>query len=240
MKNTVLFLSGLAFCALFGVQNAGADENEMETGIKVIGLCEKEVEPDRVAVVFRLEETRNTVEESTERANKRYNKLVKEITGLQLKNAVLQTTQYSTSPRYVWENKKRRLKGYETSIALRVETSELKKAGAIIQAGSKSAQENIQGPYPFVSKALRDKIHMQCIAIAGEDANQKANAVAKSLKIKLGKAFKAVEMISTQGAPPMPYMTMAKSAGMEASAPADIKFGKENFTLRLEVSFYAD
>lgn len=233
MKNLLISFVILGACVAF----AGEDENKQ--GIRVVGECEREIKPDRVFLNFGIEVLKDTVKDSTELANKRYNELLAAIKKMGLKDAQFATSEYSSSPYRVWENKRQVLKGYQTRIALRVETSELDRAGEILQSASKFQQESIQGPNPFVSKARYRAVYRECLEEASADANQKAALLAKALKIKLGKVFDVVEAPQEQSGPrPAPYMAMSKSVG--GAEAAQIEFGKETVKLTLAVSYYAD
>ncbi|MEX1099264.1 MAG: SIMPL domain-containing protein [Bacteriovoracaceae bacterium] len=206
-------------------------------GVSVTGECKRKVAPDRVAVNFTLEELRDSVEESTERANKRYNQLLKELKKMKLKDSEFSTSEYSTFPHRVYENKKRILKGYKTRIGLKAQTSEMEKAGEILQAGGNLGQEFIQGPNPFVSDAEHKKYYHECLKEASENASAKARLLAKSLNVKLGKAFKVEESGSRKiSQPPRPYMSMAKTRGGGGEA-AQVEYGKEEINVSLQVEF---
>lgn len=230
---------GAFLSAILMVLPAAGLADEKKHGIRVTGECERLVDPDRVFLNFVLEELKDEVADSTEAANKRHNKLLAEIANMNLKDVRLSTSLYSTAPHEVWENKKHVFKGYKTKIGLRVETSELKRAGEVLQVAGRMGQENIQGPNPFVSRAKRAKVHSECLKTAAEDANEKAATVAKALNVNLGKAFDAVELTQARSPAPQSYMSMAKSSSRGGEA-ANIEYGKETISLSLEVTYSVD
>lgn len=211
-----------------------ADESK---GVQVTGECEKEVEPDRVFVMFALEELADSVQKSTEKANERYNQLVSAVKKMKLKDARLSTSEYSTSPVREYENNKYVFKGYRTRIGLKVATSEMDRAGKILQAGGELGQESIHGPNPFVSVQKSKKVYEECLKEASANATSKAMLLAKSLNVKLGKAFRVEEEGQRDYGPaPMPYKVMAKSVQGAHEAP-QIEYGKEVIKVKLMVSF---
>lgn len=228
MKYVVLFLFFLTKLAL---------SSELEHGIKVVGNCKQRVKPDRVAVKFKVETLKNTVKDSAALANSKYNKLLEELKSLKLENVEFETFEYTTSPYKVYENKKRVLKGFKTRIGLNVSTSETKKAGEILQVGSELGQDFIEGPNAYVSDEKIETYYEKCLVIASKDAQEKAEVVAKSLGVVLGKAFNVKEVTVSR-----PHYKSEFSKGMVMSdlasaAPAKIQFGKSDIKLQLEVYF---
>ena len=208
---------------------------EQEHGIKVIGECKQKVQPDRMAVSFVVETLKDTVEAATEQANKKYNDLLAKLKALKLKDAEYNTFEYSSAPYKVYENRKHVFKGYKTRIGLRVSTSEMDKAGKVIQTGSTIGQEFIEGPSPYVSDEKIKKNYDKCLVIASNNAKEKAQVLAKSLDVVLGKAFNVKEAKSSHPVYGSESLFMAKSSGN--AAPAQIEFGKKVIELKLEVYF---
>ena len=210
---------------------------ELEQGIKVVGTCKQKVKPDMVSLSFMVETLKQSVKESTDFANKEYNALLAKIKSLKLKNAQFETYEYNTSPHRVYENKKHILKGYKTRIGLKVSTSEMDKAGQVLQLGSEMGQNFIDGPFPFISDEKFKRHYEKCLVVASKDAQDKAQVLAKSLGVSMGKAFNINEVSLTrpQLRPELGMLgAMAKS---NSSAPANIEFGKSDIVMQLEVYF---
>lgn len=224
----------LVLCMFMAAFMASAEEKH---GMQVTGECKRQIAPDMVFVNFTLEELENSVEESTQKANQRYNELLNKLKKMNLKDAQFSTTEHQTSPHRVWENKKQVFKGYKTRIGLKVETSEMDKVGKILQAGGNLGHEFIQGPNPFVSNSKQQKTYNECLKEASENATAKAKLLAKSLNVKLGKAFQVEESGSGGNPPPMPYMSMAKSTRGGGGEAAEIEYGKESLEVSLRVSY---
>lgn len=211
---------------------------EDQKGIRVTGTCERQVTPDKVSVNVGVEVLEDTVKESTAKANEKYNSFLSKVKALKLKEAEFSTLNYSTTPYRVYEDKKEKLKGYRTDITLKIETSQLDRSGEIINLAGELGMENVQGPGPFVSNALYERAYKECLVTASKDARSKAMTLAKSLNIKLGKAFLVVERPGRNEPMPRPYMSMAKSAkGREAPS---IEFGKEKISVEVEAGFEVD
>ncbi|MCO4753152.1 MAG: SIMPL domain-containing protein [Bacteriovoracaceae bacterium] len=218
---------------IFSLSCAFAEEQEH--GIKVIGECKQRVQPDRLAISFVVETLKDSVDASTAQANKKYNTLLENLKALKLKNAEFDTFEYSSAPYKVYENRKNVFKGYKTRIGLKVSTSEMDKAGEIFQVGSIIGQEFIQGPNPYVSDNLAKKTYEKCLVIASNDAKDKAQVLAKSLDVVLGKAFNVKESVSNR--PTYKSNSIMNMAESVSSAPAKIEFGKSDIELKLEVYF---
>lgn len=209
-------------------------------GIKVSGECERKVEPDRVSFVFTIEKLKDTVKDSTQAANEVNNQLISFIKKMKLKDLEISTTEYKTFPYQVYEKRKQVLKGYKTKIGIKIETSEMGRAGEILQSASKFQQENIQGPSPFVSDKTYAANYRECLKIASEDASQKALVLAKSLGVKLGKAFNVVESSKGGGYQPMRANFSYSEAMSKSAAPPQIEYAKQGIKLNLEISYKID
>lgn len=232
LKTIYLIVIALLLCSFSYAE-------EQKTGIRVVGECEKEVQPDMVSLRLGIEVLKSSVKSSTSEANERYNSVLKKLKSLNLKNAVFSTYEYTTREHKEWENKKQVSKGYKTNIGLEVESSDLSRLGEAIKLAGESGIKNISGPTPFVSNELRDRTYNDCLAVASKNARAKAALLAKSMSVKLGKAFDIVETKSMMPEPrPIPYMAMAKSSARDA-AP-QIEYGNQKISLKLQVAFNID
>ena len=217
-------------------------DSDLEKTISVTGTCKKDILPDRVSVTITIEELHKKQKVSSERASEKYNKLLKTVKALKLKNAEYSTTEYRVFPHKPWVNRKQVFKGYKTRISLKVSTSEMDKSGKLLSLGNSIGQDYVSGPDSFVSDSLYDKTYRDCLKTAMGDAQSKAKIIAQSASRKLGKVMAVSESQKTIQ-PPRP---MYKAARMEmmadssgASAP-NIQFGKNKIHVLLSVFFDLD
>lgn len=208
--------------------------------ISVIGKCERDIEPDRIKVRYTIQslDKKSTVK-SNQKAGKIYNELLAQLKEKKLSDIIFKTESYRTFPHRVWENKKNVLKGYKTQIILSLETSDLKRGGELLEYGSQMGAESTDGPNPFVSRKLYQKIYKECLKTASQSARKKADSLAKFHGVKLGNVFSISEMGGTnQGHHPMRRSKMMLSAAAMESSSVEVEYGKEKLTIQLPVSYY--
>lgn len=215
-------------------------KSDLEKSIFVSGACKQDVLPDRVSVLLTIEELNKKQKVSAQRASEKYNKILKKIKELKLKNAEYATTEYRVFPHRPLENRKQVFKGYKTRISLKVSTSDMDKTGTLLSLGNELGQDFVSGPDSFVSDELFDKTYRDCLKVAMKDAKAKALIIAKAAKRKLGKVL-AVSEGHSSGAP-TPSPPYYKAAAMEVmgaarSAPAKIEFGKDKIHVTLAVHY---
>lgn len=229
-----IFISCLFFTTAYA-------ESKLEKTIFVTGSCTEQIIPDRVSVSISVEELHKKQKISTERANKKYNQILKSAKDLSLKDAEFVTTGYNVYPHKPWENRKQVFKGYKTKITLKISTSEIDKTSKLLSVGNDIGQDFVTGPNPYVSEALYQKTYRNCLAKAMKDAKAKAKIIAKSSKRKLGKVL-AVSEGQRNSDMPRP---MYKAARMEMMADSqgaspNIEFGKNKVKVHLSVFFDLD
>jgi uncharacterized protein YggE len=215
--------------------------SDLEKTISVTGICKKNVLPDRVSVTVTIEELHKKQQVSSERANKKYNQLLKEMKSLKLKDSQFATVEYRVFPHRPWENRKQVFKGYKTRIALKVSTSEMDKAGKLLTIGNTIGQDFVSGPDTFASDSLYDQTYKDCLKIAMKDAYGKAKIIAQAGKRKLGKVLAVSEGRGRSTPAPRPMYKAARLEMASASAePPQIEFGKDKIQVNLSVYYDLD
>lgn len=220
--------------------NSFAD-SDLEKTIFVSGKCKKNISPDRVSVTITVEQLDKKQAASSEKATKKYNNILKQAKSMKLKNAEYETTEYRVFAHNPWENRKQVFKGYKTRISLKISTSEMNKAGALLSLGNKLGLDSVRGPDSFVSDELYDKVYKNCLKIALKDAKDKGAILAAASGRKLGKVIAIKEGSGGYQHPPTPlYKSARMEMAMDARAsapPAQIEYGKQSINMSLSVYF---
>lgn len=214
-------------------------DSDLEKTISVTGSCKKNILPDRVSVTLTIEQLNKNQKVSSEKASEKYNKLLKRIKKMKLKDAEYSTTEYRVFPHKPWENRKQVFKGYKTRIGLRVSTSEMDKSGKLLSLGNDIGQDFVSGPDSFVSDSLYDKTYRDCLKVAMKDAKAKAKIIAQTASRKLGRVLAVSETQRNIGQQPRPMYKAARMEMMAAGAPVTpkIEFGKDKIHVTLSVFF---
>jgi uncharacterized protein YggE len=138
--------------------------------------------------------------------------------------ADIQTVSYSVHPtyRYPKEGGTPTITGYTAQNIVRVRTTEVEKAGEIIDAGSGTGANQIRG----IEFSVKDdrSLRAQALRQAARDARSNAEAMAAGLGLKVLRVLR-IEQPPEPDVRPMREMAMMRSATADAAAPTPIESG---------------
>ena len=193
--------------------------------VTVSGKCEKNVKPDRVSLVFTAENVSPTAVQAQRKSTDIYEAVKTEVKKMNFKDQELQTESTYVNEEVDWSNNKKTVKGYRSSISLKFITSEIDRAGNVIQGLGQLQM--------YVSDATYDKAYLDCLSGALSSAKDKAT---KLLKGHSSGNLQLLEVSEGQSAQASPIMY--KAARMEMAAASDGP-SLETKTQKIEVSVTA-
>lgn len=155
--------------------------------LSVTGECQKEVTPDRVSVTLTSRALEKDPKTASNKVSAQYEKLKAELKKLNLKDFRVSTSGFNVNQEWDYGNNKRTLRGYSASVSLTSETSEVARAGEILDAAAKLNIEEVGTPSTFLSPALEKKEYESCLEVAIKHAKDKAGAMASAAGLSLGK-----------------------------------------------------
>lgn len=227
--------SGAALLLALPVLSLAAAEPVPST-IAVNGHGEVSVAPDRARLSLAID----TVDADLKRAEARVNRVVRVVVdgvkAQQIAAADLTTTAVSMQPEYVWDEKERRqvLVGYRARRDLQIVVRELDRLGDVLLLATAAGVNHVQPPQMESSRA--EALGREALARAAEDAQAKADVLARALKVKLGPARSVRE--SGGVAPPVPYKVMAMRAEADSgSAQMGLESGQIQVSADVAVEF---
>lgn len=201
--------------------------------IDVDGDCSKKVEADQVEIVFNSVETNMSVDVAVQKMNVKYNKLVKDIKKLTLKDLQLESTNYSVRELSEWENNKSVFKGYQASLGLRVVTKDLKQLPKVLKVAQNNKIPSVGGFSYMLSKEKSKEVRNSCYALATKDAKEKAELLAKGLGLSIGEVIK-VSSTESREYPNRPVMHAMKT--MESSF-VNLEVSEQEVSVKVSVTF---
>jgi uncharacterized protein YggE len=227
-------LTAVFSIALLSLNSFAADSRS----ISVSGQCEVALYPDRGAIVFNVTHLNNDVKKATQLTNKISEKLIRALKTLSLKDSVVSTESYNVHEKKEWVNRKNIFKGYEASMAIRLETSEIKKIHKTINIANDLKIKNIGNLNLFTSLKLQSKLSIDCLQMATTNAQLKADKLLSNLDAKVGKILQVIEVQNTSRNDPMPTPRFAKSMSrnMVENLSAPVITGKKQF-FKKEITF---
>ncbi|TAK05405.1 SIMPL domain-containing protein [Patescibacteria group bacterium] len=160
------------------------------------------------------------------------NNLIAAVKTLGVADKDIQTTNYSIYPKYDYTDGRSILSGYTVNQNATVKVRDLSKVGAIFAKVGEIGANQVSGPDFTIDDptALRDQARLDAIA----DAQMKAEALARSLGVRLGRVVGFSE--SGSGAP-VPFYDLARGLGGAESAPPKIEAGELDITSDVSLVF---
>ena len=174
-----------------------------------------------------------TVEQGQKENTEKMNKITQTMKELGIKENDLKTIGYNIYPRYQYLVGKSEIIGYETSQTLRVKIRQLEKVGQILgQAASLGA--NQIGSLSFIFDEP-EKLKTEARQVAVANAKQKADDLAKSLGVKLGKLASFSESVFGE---PMPlYAKEGYGIGGGGNGAPQIEAGQNEIIINVNLTY---
>lgn len=225
----------LSWNAYASHRTIGQPENVRDT-LSVSGTAKISVKPDIARLSIGVVSTGSSVSATQKQNTEKMNAITGAIKGFGVKDDDIQTSNYSIYPQYDYTDGRQVLRGYQVSQQLSVKVRNLETIGDIIARAGELGSNDVGGvsfevdDTTALQKQARDK------AIA--DAKEKAEVLARSLGMRLGKA---VSFSEDSGSYPVPLMynsydKVAMEAGSRAPSP-DIQSGSLDVAKNVSITF---
>lgn len=156
--------------------------------VTVQGVSTIKATPDLITVYYTIETTGNTSAEAKNANTLIFNKLVDALTAQGFKEEDLKTESFNIYPNTYWDNGKEKQNGYKASHYLKIELSvdELDKLTSVIDAGANSGAGISYINFELTQES-QNSYKAQALQLAAEDAQIKADSVAKGFGKEAGK-----------------------------------------------------
>ncbi len=211
------------------------------------GSAEIKAIPDVAIFNVTIRESEKDVSLAQQKMTEKNNNLLALLKEDGIEKKDIQTTNYSTYPKYSYEQKpcvngvcpsgKQILDGYEATQTLNIKLRNKEKAGELLSKISSLQIAEISGPDFGVDDPQLFKSQAQNIAI--EKAQKEAETTAKNLGVKLGKIVRFYEEPNPHFGGPRPVMMMAKGMmadSAEMAAP-QLEAGEEKISSTVMITY---
>jgi len=237
----VVIIAVIVLIAVILVMNSGQTKiittgTEQKNAITVSGNAKLEVEPDQAEVYVRIETLSEKANDAKDENARTSDKVIKALKRIGIKDDDIETTSFSLNPRYRYDRNKNEniLQGYTATHILKATTDDVDDAGKIIDTAVDNGANSIQSVNFGLSKEKQKEISGEALIRAAQVAKDKAQSLASSLGINLGKVISVQESsfnFVTFDAP------RAEFAVAEAKAPTQIVPGNVEVTARVSLSY---
>lgn len=185
--------AGLVGSALFNRNpNTSISMSDYPQGITVSGHSEMKADPDIALVSLGVVTRKPTAKEASQINAQTANRIMDAVTKLEVDKKDIQTRHYTTQPwvSYDRNGNEKRL-GYEVRNTVVITVRDLSKVSDVIDDATLAGANSVQGVAFTIDneEAARNKV----ISAAVEDARTKAESVAKTLDVRVGKPISVSE-----------------------------------------------
>jgi uncharacterized protein YggE len=217
---------------------SSANASEPPRSVAVSGYCQRNVIPDRGAVVATVDVRDADPKRAQSAATRQYESFRSKVGALRLPDGEISTVEYVSEEVREWEKDRQVSKGFHTRIGLRVETSDHARLGEVMALAAREGIKSVGGLELFVStkKMLEEK--MACLKDASAQAKSKAEALANALGAKVGEVLAITENSGPEAPPPRPMFARAMDvAEAKGAAEPTIVPGKTELSTSVQVTF---
>ena len=195
--------------------------------INVDGNAEITVEPDQAEVWAGISIVKDNAEEAQSEANKVMNAVIDGLRYKGIDEKDIETERLSIyEERTYTRDEGSKVVGWRASQTIKVKTEDMSKVGTIVDIAVKNGANQINNINFGLTEETEQKYKKQALAEASKNAKEKAETIAESLNVRLGKIKTVSE--SSFNYRPYPMMMEAKAAGdMVAEVESAVVMAKD-------------
>lgn len=231
-------LTGLAIQSTSAIAQTSAEKQEMPRIITVTGEGIVTATPDIASVMVGVISQEKTAREAVSLNTNATGNVIEAFQKAGIEQRDLATSGFSVQPRYIYpkngSEEAPRIDGYEVRNTLTIRVRDITKLGSILDTAITSGSNRIEG----ISFDVADDTALldQAKARAVEDAQRKAEILAKAAGVKLGR----VMMIDggTFGRPqPRNMMLQASADAFSAKGAVPVEAGEQEFRSSISITW---
>ncbi len=205
-----------------------------KSSITVKGKGTVKVVPNVASFYVTVEEHGKTQGEASNKLAKKVNKIMDLLRSKGVDEKYIKTENYNLSPKYYWEDGKRKQDGYIASERINVKLKDKTKASSIIAGISQIGASYISSLKFEIEDIETYKEEARKKAI--EDAKRKAKALAEQLGVRLGKVMSFSEN-SNNYRPPIYLRKTAAFDMAEGSIAPELPSGENEITVNVSITY---
>jgi hypothetical protein len=162
---------------------------QLEDSISVSGQAQLEVDPDQAEIYVNIITEGPDAEIVQNINSENSNEVLAALLEHNLKEENIETTSYYLSPKRNWNPVTQRydVEGYKLTHTMKVTTEDTENVGEIINIAVNNGANGIGNIQFTLSDGLEKEVRAEALALAGQEAQTKAENIAQSLDIKIGK-----------------------------------------------------
>lgn len=238
---TILLLTVLAlwFISALNIAYPLSVTTRMVSGeLAVVGEGKVDIVPDLATTDLGIVvNNARTVEDTQNQINQVNNKIITNLTALDIKKEDIKTSNYSINPNYDYQrNPSGTITGYSGNVTVTVKVRDTQRLAEVIAAATEAGANQVIGSSYTVDKP--EKYREEAREKAIQNAREQAKKLASNLGIRLGRIVNIVESTNTPG-PIMPFDMKAAefSANAGGGIAPDLQPGSQTISSTVTLYF---
>lgn len=210
--------------------------------ISVLGNSEESFQPDMASISVRIWGKGKSAKIAQEESQKYYSVLAAAINKHNIDKKDLKTSHLSINPEYTWNEKTKKNEhlGYISSQIISVTVKKITELGPFIDSLTSSKDVDLGGlsinsMHFDISKRADEE--QRLLAKAVEDAQNKANILAKAAKVKIKGVHKIAPIENQSHRPPISFARSDVMMKSSASQPTEIHTGEIKLNSVVAIDF---
>jgi len=219
----------------FRILSAGEDE-EPKYLIDVNGNARISADPEKVEVYLGAETTASTAKRSQQDNANIMEAVRNSLRLIGISSDDIETTQYTLTVVKHWDKdtEKYVITGYRTTHVIKIESTDINKAGDIIDKAVQSGANKVDNVVFSLTDEKINEMRLEALGKAGLNGKEKAEAIADSLGVNIKGVYRATESYVTY----RPYVQRGfEAVAAVAEAPTEISPGQIEVSASLSVSY---
>ena len=186
---------GLVLVALVLAMNSGSNSRPDRNTIDVTGSASVTAAPDQAELFVEIQVQEDTAERARSEAASRAQLVINAIKGQGVKSDDIESLSINIYPLsdYDRETGQSKVYAYRASHLLKITTNDLDKAGKLLDTAISSGANTVQNIQFTLSEEKQKEVNAAALEKATGEASAKAEAIAKSLRVRLGSIAKVSE-----------------------------------------------
>jgi len=219
----------------FRILSAGEDE-ESKYLIDVNGEAKIGADPEKVEVYLGAETRASTAKKSQQDNADIMQEIRNSLQWIGISSDDIETTQYTLIVEKHWDEdtEKYVITGYRTTHVIKIESTDIDKAGDIIDKAVQSGANVVNNVVFSLTDEKIEEMRLEALRKAGLNAKEKAEAIADSLGVSIKGLYRASESYVTY----RPYVERGfEAVAAGAPTPTEISPGQIEISASLSVSY---
>jgi len=215
---------------------SAADDEETKYLLNVNGDAKLSADPEKVEVSLGTETTALTAKQSQQDNANVMQAVRNSLLPIGISYKDIKTTQYSLNVIQHWDQdtEKYVITGYRTTHVIKIESTDINKAGDIIDKAVQSGANKVNNIVFSLTDEKVKELRLEALKKAGVNAKEKADAIAESLGITIKRVYQASEGYVYY----QPYNVQKGYSEMDVAAvPTEISPGQIEISASMSVSY---